>query len=98
MQRKALRRLGHDRKAVVLLGAGGLSAAVLEEIERALASHELLKVKVRAADRAERESLIARICACTGADLVQRIGHVALLYRRHPERPRIQLTGGDAGA
>jgi RNA-binding protein len=95
-QRKTLRRLGHDRKAIVLLGAGGLSAGALAEIERALADHELIKVRVRAGDRGDRDDVIAAIGARTGAELVQRIGHVALLYRRNPEKPRIRLDEEDA--
>jgi RNA-binding protein len=35
--------------------------------------------------------MIAAICSASGAELVQRVGHVALLYRRHPEKPRIKL-------
>jgi len=99
-QRKTLRRLGHDRKAIVMLGASGLSAGVIGELDRALASHELVKVRVRAEERAGRDVLIGELCARTGAELVQRIGHVALLYRRHPERPIIDLepAGEDAGA
>ena len=95
-QRKTLRRLGHDRKVIVLLGAGGLSAGVLAEIEHALADHELIKVRVRAGDRVDRDEVIAGMCAQTGAELVQRIGHVALLYRRNPEKPRIRLDDESA--
>jgi RNA-binding protein len=88
-QRKTLRRLGHDRKPIVLLGAAGLAPGVLAELDRALSSHELVKVRVRMDDRDARDCAIAQMCATTGAELVQRIGHVALLYRRHPEQPRI---------
>ena len=97
-QRKTLRRLGHDRKAIVMLGAGGLSMGVVGELDRALASHELVKVRVRAPERAQREELIGELCARTGAELVQRIGHVALLYRRHPEHPLIDLGSADGEA
>jgi RNA-binding protein len=95
-QRKALRRLGHDRKPVVLVGASGLSTAVLGEVERALVSHELIKVRVRTDERADRDTLIGAICEHTGAQLVQRIGHVALLYRRSSENPRIALPDSSA--
>jgi RNA-binding protein len=90
-QRKTLRRLGHDRKAIVMLGASGLSTGVIGELDRALADHELVKVRVRAEERTGRDALIGELCARTGAELVQRIGHVALLYRRHPEHPVIEL-------
>jgi RNA-binding protein len=94
-----LRRLGHDLKAVVLVGAAGLSASVLTEIERALADHELIKVRVRAGERGDRDGVIADICTHTGAELVLRVGHVALFYRRNPESARIPLDDGiDAGS
>jgi len=93
-QRKTLRRLGHDRNAIVIVGGGGLSAGVLSELQRALDSHELVKVRVRTGERGDRDTLIGVMCEHTGAELVQRIGHVALLYRRHPDNPRILLPDG----
>lgn len=90
-QRKYLRSLGHDLKPVVLTGAAGLTPSVLAEIGGALDHHELVKVRLRGADRKEREAMIGRICTGTGAELVQRIGHVALLWRPNPERRRVSL-------
>ena len=88
-QRKNLRRLGHGLNPVVMIGAAGLSDAVLEEAEGALDHHELVKIKVRVGDRAARDGIIGRLCAETGAELVQRIGHMALLYRANPDRKRV---------
>ncbi|RMD78865.1 MAG: ribosome assembly RNA-binding protein YhbY [Gammaproteobacteria bacterium] len=90
-QKRYLRALGHRLQPVVRLGAAGASEAVVQELDRALAHHELLKVKVRAADRRQRDALLARLCEATGAALVLRIGHTALLYRPRPEDPRIKL-------
>ena len=89
--RRKLRRLGHERKPVVIVGGQGLHDALLAEVDGALAHHELIKVRVNAGDREERDAMIASICSHSGAELVQRVGHVALLYRRHPEKPRIKL-------
>ena len=88
-QRKNLRRLGHGLNPVVMIGAAGLSDAVLEEAEGALEHHELVKIKVRVGDRAARDDIISRLCARTGAELVQRTGHMALLYRANPDRQRV---------
>lgn len=88
-QRKNLRRLGHDLNPIVMIGAAGLSDAVLEEAEGALDHHELVKIKVRAGDRTARDEIIRRLCEATGAELVQRIGHMALVYRANPERRRV---------
>lgn len=90
-QRRNLRRQAHHLKPVVLVGAAGLSDAVLNEIELALEHHELIKVRVSAPDRASRDDMIRDICARSGAELVQRVGNIASLFRRNPERPRVNL-------
>jgi len=92
-QKKHLKRLAHHRRPIVQTGANGLTEAVLAEIERGLNDHELIKTRIVADDREERSNMIAEICERTGATLVQRIGHVAVLYRPHPEKPRIELPG-----
>jgi RNA-binding protein len=92
-QRKNLRRLGHSLHPVVMIGSGGLSKAILAEADGALDHHELVKIKVRVGDRAAREEVISAICAETGAELIQRIGHTALLYRPNPERRRVNPNG-----
>ncbi|WP_405238569.1 ribosome assembly RNA-binding protein YhbY [Lentisalinibacter orientalis] len=88
-QRKHLRRLGHDLKPVILVGDAGASEGVIRECDLALEHHELVKAKVHGADREVRDAVIDTLAEATGAEVVQRIGHVALLYRRHPEKPRI---------
>ena len=90
-QRKHLRRLGHDRQPVVLVGNAGLSPNLIAEMAQALAHHELVKVRARVADRHLRDDLLDELARVTQAELVQRIGHVALYYRRHPDEPKILL-------
>jgi RNA-binding protein len=92
-QKKHLRRLGHDLKPVVMTGAAGVSPALLAELDGALEHHELVKVRVRTGDRAARDGMISELCEETRAELVQRIGHIALLYRPRPEDPAITLPG-----
>jgi len=90
-QRKYLRRLGHDRDPVVLIGNPGLGPNVIAEMDRALIDHELVKVRARVGDRDVRDAMLAELAAATQSEVVQRIGHVALYYRRHPEKPGIML-------
>jgi RNA-binding protein len=90
-QRKHLRRLGHDRNPVVLIGNAGLGPNLVAEMDQALAHHELVKVRARVGDRDSRDELLAALAAATRSELVQRIGHVALYYRAHPESPKILL-------
>jgi RNA-binding protein len=87
-QKKRLRGLGHKLKPVIIVGAGGLSASLLEEFDRSLAHHELMKVKVNVGDREERDRIIAALCDHSHANLVQRVGNVALLFLRRKKDSR----------
>ena len=80
-QKQHLKSLAHSMKPVVLLGANGLTEGVLAEIEGALAHHELIKVKVPEEDRELRAQIYATILQHTGAQQVQIIGKVQILYR-----------------
>ena len=90
-QRRHLRGLAHDLKPVVMVGDSGLTDGVVRETERALHDHELIKIKVRAADRDTRDALIADLATRTTSELVNRIGHVAVLYRPRPDKTGIVL-------
>lgn len=90
-QKKHLRGLAHSLNPVARLGNAGVTEAFLQELDRVLEHHELVKMKVSAADREARDLAIETVVARSGAVLVTRIGNVAVLYRRHPETPRIQL-------
>ncbi len=81
-QKKRLRGLGHKLKPVVTIGAGGLSEALLEEFTRSLDHHELMKLKVNLGDRNERDAAIQVVCDHSGAQLIQRVGNVGLLFRK----------------
>lgn len=93
-QRRHLRGLAHHLKPVILMGQQGLKDTVLAEIDGALTHHELVKVKVAAEDREDRAGIIEAIVARTGADLVQTIGHMAVLFRRNPKKPKVALPPG----
>ena len=92
-QLKYLRRLGHDRNPIVLVGQGGISPNLVTELDRALNDHELVKVRARVGDRDLRDEILDELAKATGSELVQRIGHVALYYRPRKEKPGILLPG-----
>lgn len=83
--KKQFRAIGHHLKPVLILGDAGLSEGALEELEGRLEDHELIKVKVNAESRDDRAELIEALCRETGAELVQRIGNIALIYRAAKE-------------
>jgi RNA-binding protein len=90
-QKKYLRRLGHGLQPVVLIGQQGLTEAVARETDTALAAHELLKVKARVGDRSLREQVLSDLAEKTGAELIQTIGNVGLLYRQNKELQKILI-------
>lgn len=95
-QKKHLRGLAHAIKPVVQVGRNGLSDPLVQEVDRALASHELLKIKV-AGSREEREEVGAALAERLGAEIAGAIGGVVILFRRQgdPELRQIELPGDD---
>jgi len=84
LDNKTLRRyrsIGHHLNPVVIV-ANSLSDNVLAEIDRALSDHELIKVRVVTEDRDSKRAVIDEICKISGAELVQVIGKIALIYRK----------------
>ena len=82
--RRDLRRIAHHLKPVVIVAERGLEDGVLNEIERALSDHELIKVRLAIADRAVRAATAAEISSFTGADKVADIGKITVLFRPNP--------------
>ena len=85
-QKKYLRGLGHQKKPLIIVGDAGLSESLLAEYETTLSHHELIKVRIRVGDRETRDSIIEKLCSVSAAELVQRIGNVALLYRENLDK------------
>lgn len=83
--RQELKAQAHHLKPVVLLGAKGLTQAVIDETNLALTTHELIKVKINGAEKEDRTQMAADLCQQLGAELVQLIGNTAVLYRKNPE-------------
>jgi RNA-binding protein len=90
-QRRYLRGLANQLKATVYLGKEGISAAVKGAVEEAYANSELLKIRLEKSCPIERHEAGALLAKATGSHLVQVLGHTLLLYRRHPEKPALQL-------
>ena len=82
-ERRALKARAHCLEPVVRVGDKGLTPAVLAEIERALAAHELIKIRVRAG-RDDRAGMFVEICSRSKASAVQQIGKMLVVYRASP--------------
>jgi RNA-binding protein len=80
-ERVALKGRAHALEPVVQIGHAGLTDTVVAEADRALTAHELIKVRIGGADRAERAATIEALCARTDAAKVQSVGKIVVLWR-----------------
>jgi RNA-binding protein len=90
-QRHHLRGLGHALSPVVQVGKGGLDEGLIKAVDQALADHELIKVKVGDTAELDRHQAAEQIAQDSHSEVAQVIGNIVLLYRPHPENPKIVL-------
>ncbi|HYH41017.1 MAG TPA: YhbY family RNA-binding protein [Burkholderiales bacterium] len=83
-ERRALRARAHALHPVVTIGNAGLKPEVIGEIEAHLKVHDLMKIRARGDEREVRKGLISEICEATGAQPVQSIGKILVIYRELP--------------
>ena len=84
--RARLKARAHALEPNVTVGNAGATKAVIAEVERALAKHELIKVKIQGDDREQRKQLGEEIGQATDAAVVHRVGKVVILWRPKPEK------------
>ena len=95
-QRKDKRGEAHHLDPVVLIGAEGLTAAIYNETEMALAAHGLVKVRMFSDSRPDREAALAALADKLGAAPIQHIGKLLVLWRPIPEKDKVEREGGMA--
>ncbi len=93
--RKRLRGLAHPLQPVVLVGQEGLTKGVIAAADDALLAHELIKVRMH--QPTEKKIWAARLAAATKSALCGLVGHTIILYRPHPEKPKIKLDPEPVG-
>jgi RNA-binding protein len=95
-QRRHLRALAHDLKAVVQVGHSGLTPGVLAALENALETHELVKVKILTECPEDPRDMVEPLEKATRSSVAQVIGRTLIVYRRRKDKPIIQLPKADA--
>jgi RNA-binding protein len=88
--RQSLRGHGHALSPIVQIGKGGVTAGVVKQVVQALADHELVKARVDADSPMDRFAVADQLAEVPGLNVVQIVGGVILLYKRHPQRPRYE--------
>jgi putative YhbY family RNA-binding protein len=86
-QRRALRARAHPLNPVVSISQKGLTATVLQEIDRCLKAHELIKIRIFDTERERRDALLAEIAAALDCVPVQHIGKLLVVWREKPAAP-----------
>jgi RNA-binding protein len=86
-QRKALRGRAHRLEPIVQVGREGVTDAVMRAVDETLATHELVKVRLHEPE--DKKADAAALAEGTRSALCGLVGHTVILYRPHPERPRI---------
>ena len=89
-QRKHLRGLAHHLEPVVRVGQKDVTDPVVAETGRALAAHELIKVRLDAEGK-EKKVLAEALAAAAGAEIAGVVGKIAILYKAREEKPKIKL-------
>ena len=91
-QRSYLTKLSHDINPSVMLGAKGLTEALVKQTEDVIEVHELIKVKF-VDYKKSREELSRELAKAVDAELIRVIGNIAILYRqaRTPENRKIKV-------
>ena len=92
-ERRTHRAAAHHLDPVVMIGADGLTDAVLRETDAALSAHGLIKIRVANDDRAARELIYQSMAADLNAAPVQHIGKLLVLWRPQPEKAPKEDTG-----
>ena len=90
-QRRHLSGLGHTLQPIVIVGKEGVTEGVIAALEQALIDHELVKVRVGNSATANRKDVADELLKKTAAELAGLVGKTMLLYKAHPEKPKIKL-------
>ncbi len=84
-ERAALRTEAHHLSPMVHVGHHGLTDALIQTIDDALRTHELVKIALAKTTDAKPKDASHDIAEKLGADVVQTIGRTCTLYRENPD-------------
>lgn len=92
-QRSYLKKLAQEIKPTVMIGKEELSEAVTASIDDYLSKHELVKVRIQDGAVLDTKETANVVAQDIGAEFVQAIGHIFVLYRQasDPDKRKIDL-------
>jgi RNA-binding protein len=90
-QKQYLKGLAHGLEPVVQVGSKGISDGLIDQLRQQLVAHELIKVRFNTESAIEPAESADELAARTKSQIVQKLGRVLVFYRRHDEKPKIEL-------
>jgi RNA-binding protein len=87
-ERAELRAEAHHLSPTVHVGQHGLTPSVIDSLDDALRTRELVKVKLGNKDDVKAKDVANSLALATNAAVVQVIGHTATLFRENPDMDR----------
>ena len=92
-QAKYLRGIAHGLKPVVYVGQKGITDALISSTEEAFDRHELIKIKfIDFKEKNQKTDITRALESRTGSHLAGIIGHIAILYRQHPDKEKRKIV------
>jgi RNA-binding protein len=86
--RADLRAEAHHLTALVHVGQHGVSPTVIQALDEALRTKELVKVQLGRNAEMKAKEAATELARETDSEVVQVIGKTATFYRQNPELPR----------
>lgn len=90
-QRTYLRALAHELEPVVQVGKAGLSESVVEQVRDQIRAHELIKIRFAKECEVQPEDAAEPLTRDVPCLVVQKVGRVLTVYKRHDHKPKIEL-------
>ncbi|MCF8000238.1 MAG: ribosome assembly RNA-binding protein YhbY [Halanaerobiales bacterium] len=90
-QRSYLRSKANNLKPYVHIGKEGLNESVYDQIDKVLDDHELVKIRILDNSLENINEVAENVCDKMGAEIVQVIGNVFVIYRKNVEEPIYNL-------
>lgn len=84
-QRSYLRSLGNEMEPILIVGKGGVTENVVEQLDQALTARELVKVRVLPHTEYDVKEIGETLSRETVSEIVQIIGRNILYYRTPSE-------------
>ncbi len=91
-QKKYLRGLAHNLKPSAYVGQKGMTDGLIDEIDIALKASELIKIKfIDFKEKEVKKELIEEIAKNVNCEVAGIIGHVAICYRKNPDKQKQKI-------